>query len=134
MGGRWSNIPKGIAAPPSEEVSAQEIIAGHLQLIERAHERGIAVYGCTLLPFKGSLIDPQFWTPDKEVKRQLVNDWIRMSGAYDGVIDFDKVVRDPAQSQQMLPAYDSGDHTHPNDAGYKAMARAINLNWFHSDD
>jgi lysophospholipase L1-like esterase len=92
------------------------------------------VFGCTLLPFKGSLIDPQFWTPDREVKRQLVNDWIRTSGAYDAVIDFDKVVRDPAQQQQMLPTYDSGDHTHPNDAGYKAMSKAINLELFHSDD
>jgi lysophospholipase L1-like esterase len=124
----------GIVAPISEEVSGEDVIAGHLQLIARAHERGIVVYGCTLLPFKDSLIAPGFWTSEKEVKRHEVNEWIRTSGAYDAVIDLDKAVRDPAHPLQILPAYDSGDHTHPNDAGYKAMSQAIDLDLFSSAD
>jgi lysophospholipase L1-like esterase len=124
----------GIAAPASEEVSAHDVIAGHLQLITRAHERGIVVYGCTLIPFEDSTIAPGFWSPEKEVKRQAVNRWIRTSGAYDAVIDFDKAIRDPAHTPRILPAYDSGDHTHPNDAGYNAMAQAIDLNLFPIND
>lgn len=120
----------GIVAPESEEVSAEDIIAGHLQLIARVHERGVLAYGCTLLPFKNSLIAPDFYTPEKNAKREAVNEWIRTSGAYDAVIDLDKAVRDPEDPLQLSPAYDSGDHTHPNDAGYKAMANAIDLNLF----
>ena len=124
----------GIVTPDSEEVSANDIIAGHLQLIARAHERGVLAFGCTLLPFKNSLIAPEFYTPEKNAKREAVNEWIRSSGAYDAVIDFDKAVRDPAHPLQVLPAYDSGDHTHLNDAGYRAMANAIDLNLFRGED
>lgn len=120
----------GIVAPDSEEVSAGDVIAGQLQLIARAHEKGIAVYGCTLTPFKNSLIAPGFYTPEKEAKREAVNEWIRSSGAFDAVIDFDRVLRDPANPLQILAAYDSGDHTHPNDAGYRAIANSIDLNLF----
>jgi lysophospholipase L1-like esterase len=120
----------GIVARPSEDVSAEDVIAGQLQLIERVHEKGILAYGCTLLPFENSLIAPGFYTPEKETKRETINHWIRTSGAYDAVIDFDKVVRDPTNPKRMLPAFDSGDHTHPNDSGYKAMGRAIDLNLF----
>ena len=119
-----------VVAPASEDVSAKDVIAGQLQLIERAHEKGILVYGCTLLPFEDSLIAPGFYTPEKEAKREIINHWIRTSGAYDAVIDFDKVVRDPTHLKRMLPAFDSGDHTHPNDSGYQAMGRAIDLNLF----
>ena len=69
-----------------------------------------------------------------EATRQAVNRWIRTSDAYDAVIDFDRVLRDPAHPSLMLPAYDSGDHVHPNDAGYKAMADAIDLSLFREDD
>jgi lysophospholipase L1-like esterase len=120
----------GVVAPPAEEVSAEDVIAGLLQLIERAHQRGIVVYGCTILPFQNSLIGPGFYTPEKEAKREEVNHWIRTSGAYDAVIDFDEVVRDPTHPKRILPAFDSGDHTHPNDAGYEAMGQAIDLNLF----
>jgi lysophospholipase L1-like esterase len=65
-----------------------------------------------------------------EKTREALNEWIRHSGAFDGVVDFDKVVRDPAAPQKMLPAYDSGDHLHPSSAGYKAMAQAVDLKWF----
>jgi len=123
----------GVVAPPSEDVSAKDVIAGLVQLIERDHERGIVAYGCTILPFEDSLIAPGFYTPGKEAKREEINQWIRTSGAYDAVIDFDKVVRDPAHPKRMLPAFDSGDHTHPNDSGYKAMGQAIDLNLFVED-
>jgi lysophospholipase L1-like esterase len=124
----------GVAAPPSEEVSAEDVIAGLVQLIERAHENGVVAYGCTVLPFKNSLIGPGFYTPEKEAKREEVNQWIRTSAAYDAVIDFDQVIRDPTHPKRIFPAFDSGDHTHPNDAGYKAMGQAIDLNLFVAEE
>jgi len=114
---------------PDQAVSADEIIAGHKQLIERAHARGLEIFGGTLTPFEGTTI-PGYFTPEGEAKRQAVNEWIRTSGAYDAVIDFDAAIRDPSQPSRMLPAYDSGDHLHPNDAGYEAMANAIDLKLF----
>jgi lysophospholipase L1-like esterase len=113
---------------PSEAVTADQIIEGHRQLIRRAHARGLKIYGCTLTPFEGAF--PGYYTPEGEVKRETVNTWIRTSGEYDAVIDFDAVVRDPAHPTQMLPAYDSGDHLHPNDTGYAAMANSIDLKLF----
>ncbi len=109
--------------------TADEIIAGHRQLIARAHARGLTIYGATLTPFEGTTF-PGYFTPAGEVKRQAVNAWIRTGGEYDGVIDFDKATRDPSHPTQLLPAYDSGDHLHPNDAGYQAMANAIDLKLF----
>jgi lysophospholipase L1-like esterase len=125
-------IPGGFGRP-EESVSAAEIIAAHKQLIDRAHERGLLIYGATLTPFEGTIF-PGYYTPEGEVKRQAVNQWIRSSGAFDAVIDFDKAIRDPANPTRMLPAYDSGDHLHPNDAGYKAMANFIDLALFHEAD
>lgn len=116
----------GLAA---EQVSAEDIIAGHRQLIARARERGLKIFGATLTPFEGTTF-PGYYTPAGEAKRQAVNAWIRGSGEFDAVIDFDKAIRDPAQPSRMLPAYDSGDHLHPNDAGYQAMANAIDLRLF----
>ena len=110
-------------------VTAEEIIAGHRQIIDRAHAMGLKVYGGTLTPFQAFL--PGFYyTADGEAKRQAVNQWIRTSRAYDAVIDFDKAIRDPSNPSRILPAFDSGDNLHPNDAGYKAMASAINLALF----
>jgi lysophospholipase L1-like esterase len=114
---------------PSEVVSADAIIVGLRQLIERAHEKGLAIFGATITP-SGSSTFPGFFTPENEVKRQAVNQWIRTSRAFDGVIDFDKVLRDPAQPNRLLPAYNSDDGIHPNDAGYLAMANAIDLSLF----
>ena len=82
--------------------------------------------GCTLTPFEGAA----YFSAEGETKRQAVNKFIRTGGAYDGVIDFDAVVRDPDHPARFLPMYDSGDHLHPNDAGYKAMADAIDLSQF----
>jgi lysophospholipase L1-like esterase len=106
--------------------SADDLIAGHKQLIERAHARGLKIYGATLTPYEGAA----YFTPEGEAKRQALNQWIRTSGAYDGVIDFDMATRDPAAPTRFLPAYDSGDHLHPGDAGYKAMGDAIDLSLF----
>jgi lysophospholipase L1-like esterase len=104
-------------------VSADDIIFGYRQVIDRAHERGIVIYGATLTPFERL-------SPSRAAKREAVNAWIRTSGAFDGVIDFDKVTRDPSQPNRFLPLYDSGDHLHPSDAGYKAMGESIALELF----
>jgi lysophospholipase L1-like esterase len=111
---------------PAQAVSAEDIIAGHRQLIARAHARGLQVIGATLTPIEGSA----YFAPATEAKRQAVNAFIRTSGAYDAVIDFDLVTRDPGQPTRFLPAFDSGDHLHPGDAGYQAMADAIDLRLF----
>lgn len=99
------------------------IISAYRQLIAQAHARGIRVIGATMLPFKGWRV----WDETLEATRVAVNTWIRTGGEFDGFIDFDKVTRDPADPQRMLPAYDSGDHLHPGDAGYQAMANAVDL-------
>jgi lysophospholipase L1-like esterase len=116
----------GFSVFPADAVTADQIIEGHRQLIRRAHAKGLKIFGCTLTPFEGIIFPffPGFFTPEGEVKRQTVNAWIRTGGEYDAVIDFDAVVRDPAHPTRILPAYDSGDHAHPNDAGYAAMAAA----------
>lgn len=119
----------GTSAPVSETVSAEDIIAGMKQMIERAHEKGIKVFVATLTPFEGTRF-PGYFTPEKEAKRKAVNEWIRTGKGFDGVIDFDKAARDPNQPDRMLPAYNSGDGLHPGDAGYKAMGEAINLSLF----
>jgi lysophospholipase L1-like esterase len=105
---------------------ADRIIAGLAQLIERAHERGLKIFGGTLTP-AGS-------TGVREENRQAVNDWIRTEAAFDAVIDFDEAVRDPDNPTFFLPIYDSGDHLHPSNAGYQAMADAIDLSLFHRDE
>ena len=119
----------GSSAPESETVSAEDIIAGLKQMIERAHEKGLKIFGATLTPFEGTSFKGYF-TPEKEVKRKAVNDWIRTGKAFDGVIDFEKAVRDPAHPDRMLATFDGGDHLHPGDAGYKAMGEAIDLSMF----
>ncbi|KIH99495.1 GDSL family lipase [Streptomonospora alba] len=113
----------GTAAPLSETVTAAEIIGGHRQIIARAHAAGLRAYGGTILPFKGDTLG--FYSTENEDKRQTVNEWIRTSGEYDAVIDFDKAMRAPGDPLRLNPAYDSGDHLHPNDAGMAAMADAV---------
>ncbi|MDB4882895.1 MAG: lysophospholipase, partial [Gemmatimonadetes bacterium] len=107
-------------------VTAEDIIFGYRQLIMRAHERGIVIFGATLTPAAPRAP----YTPALEAKRAAVNAFIRTSGQFDGVIDFDAATRDPANPLQFLPAYDSGDHLHPGDAGYRAMAESIDLTLF----
>jgi lysophospholipase L1-like esterase len=106
--------------------SVQDLIAGHRQMIDRAHARGIKAIGATLTPFDGAA----YWTPEGEAKRQALNTWIRTSKAYDDVLDFDAAVRDPANPTKSQVAFDSGDHLHPSPAGYTAMANSIKLDLF----
>src|SRR5699024_8024494 len=101
----------------------ERIIAAMKQIISRVKEQGIKIYGGTLTPFKGA--EGDYYTPKGEETRQAVNHWIRNGNAFDGFIDFDKAIRDPKDAKRMLPEYDSGDHLHPNDAGYQVMANAI---------
>ena len=112
-------------------MTAERIIQGHQQHIRRAHARGLTIYGATLTPMQGFVPDVVF--PAVEAKRQAVNAWIRTSGEYDAVIDFDTVTRDPSAPGRLLPAFDSGDHLHPNDAGYEAMGKAIDLQLFRNN-
>ena len=111
---------------PHTDVSADQIIAGMKQIIQRTHAKGLKIYGGTLTPFKGA----DYYSKDGENKREAVNDFIRNSGQFDGVIDFDAAIRDPQNPTQMLPAYDSGDHLHPNSLGYETMANAVDLSSF----
>ena len=104
-------------------VTAQDLIAGYQQLIDRAHQHGIRVLGGTLTPYEGA----DYYSDDGEAARQEVNRWIRTSGVFDGVIDFDAAVRDPNHPAKFLAQYDSGDHLHPSAAGFKAMADTIDL-------
>jgi lysophospholipase L1-like esterase len=123
-----------VAGPPptspfaAETVSAKEIIVGFRQLVDRAHQHGIRVIGATLTPYEGA----DYFSQDGEAIRQEVNQWIRSSGTFDGVVDFDVAVRDPSHPSRFREEYQSGDHLHPSTAGYKAMAEAIDLAALHS--
>jgi lysophospholipase L1-like esterase len=114
-----------VRTPGQHAQLVADLIAAYRQMIDRAHGQGIKVIGCTVTPYTGS----DYYHPDaaSEADRQALNTWIRTSGAFDAVVDFDAVIRDPQHPERMLPAYDSGDHLHPSAAGYKAMADAIPL-------
>jgi lysophospholipase L1-like esterase len=118
----------------TQAVTSQSLIAGNRELVARAHKQGIRAIGTTIPPFEHALFRSpffdQFYTPEKEKIRQEINEWIRHGGAFDGMIDFDEAVRDPAHPAQILPAYDSGDHLHVNDAGNLAQTNAIALSLF----
>ena len=114
---------RGPLTAPHTSVSALQIVEGYERIIAMAHAAGLRVFGATLTPFHGA----RYWTPAGEAKREAVNAWIRTSGAFDGVIDFAAAVAEPGDPQQLAPAFDSGDHLHPDAAGYRAMARAVDL-------
>lgn len=107
----------------SDPVTVQALEAADLQIISRAHEHGIRVIGATLTPYQGAA----YASPAGESAREALNSWIRSSGAFDGVIDFAPVVAAPDNPLTFAPGYNDRDHLHPNDAGYKAMADAIDL-------
>jgi lysophospholipase L1-like esterase len=113
----------GFDADAAEAVTADQLIAGLRQLAERAHEHDIVAYVSTITPYEGSDV----YTAQGEAIRTAVNDWIRRGEAFDAVLDFDAVVRDPDHPTRHLAAYDGGDSLHFNDAGYQAMAESINL-------
>lgn len=108
---------------PDNWVTAEDLKAGFQQLAARAHEHKLKIFGATILPYKGA----GYFSEKGEAVRQEVNDWIRTSGVFDGVVDLDKATRNPADPLAFLPAYDCGDHLHPNDAGYNAMGEALDL-------
>ena len=118
------NIHGQITGPGA--LTADDLIAGYKQLIARAHMDHLKIMGATLTPDEGVWLAG----PTGEATRQKVNQWIRSSGAFDAIIDFDALVRDPAHPKRMRPEFDSGDHIHPNDAGNAAMANAFHLNAF----
>jgi lysophospholipase L1-like esterase len=111
---------------PSDVVTASRLEWGLKQIADRAHEHGLKIFGATLTPYGGA----GYYSDAGEQVREAVNDWIRSSGTFDGVIDFDKIVRDPKNPTHFNPAFDSGDHLHPSDAGYKAMGEGIDLTLF----
>ena len=117
----------GSADLPDQKVSAEDIIAGMRQIIDRAHGRGLRILGATLTPYADTVF-PGYFTKEGEASRQAVNHFIRDGGAFDGVIDFDAIVRDPAHPDHIAAAYDFGDHLHPNDAGYRKMGESVDLN------
>ncbi len=114
---------------PKRAPTAADLIGAHQQIIERARAQGLKVYGATLTPFEGTTF-PSYWTSEGDETRKAFNEWIRTSQAYDAVIDFDAAVRDPDAPNKINPAYDSGDHLHPGDQGYEAMASFLDLELF----
>jgi len=124
----WPGTP---FAPAETVPAAEDLIAGYKQLIAAAHARRVRIIGATITPFQGALPGTPFAglydTPPKEAIRQQVNRWIRDSHAFDAIVDFDAVLRDPRRPARLLPQFDSGDHLHPGDAGYAAMADALGV-------
>ncbi|MGI3900706.1 MAG: SGNH/GDSL hydrolase family protein [Janthinobacterium lividum] len=117
-------------APNEARPTAEAMIAGYEQFIAQAHAHNIRIIGATLTPFEGALTGTplaDYSNPDKDALRQQVNRWIRESAAFDGIVDFDLALRDPAHPARLIPALDSGDHLHPGDDGNKAMADALDL-------
>jgi lysophospholipase L1-like esterase len=128
-GVKWLVLLEGIndigrgATTLAEAVTAEELIFAHKQIIERAHAHGIKVIGATLTPYEGAA----YYREEGEAVRQALNAWIRSRGAYDAVADFDAATRDKANPRRIRTEFDPGDHLHPNDAGYQAMADAIDV-------
>lgn len=116
-------------ADPAEAPTAEDVIGAYRQLIARGHSAGVKMIGVTITPCEGVRI-PGYYTEAKEAIRQKINKWIRTSGSFDGVIDFDAVLRDPDHPSRLLPRFASKDHLHPNDDGYQAAADAIELAFF----
>jgi len=139
VGVKWVIVFEGVndlgALARNGEVSTEDhaalvrrVLAAYQQIVARAHAHGLLVYGATVTPYAGS----GYYHPGplSEADRQAVNQWIRVAGHFDAVIDFDAVVRDPQHPDQLLPAFDCGDHLHPSPAGYKAMGEAVSLKLF----
>ncbi len=120
----WDYQEHGCGTTPA--ATAGQIIAGLQALIQAAHARGIQVIGATILPFKANFELPADFQRAEAI-REAVNNWVLSSGEYDGVVDFAAAVADPADPEQLNPSYDSGDHLHPNDAGYRAIAATIDI-------
>ncbi|WP_246257623.1 SGNH/GDSL hydrolase family protein [Amycolatopsis anabasis] len=116
-----SEFPFPPCIEPTSPVTARQLVAAHREIIRRLHARGIKAVGATLLPYKGAF----YYTERGNQVRAEFNTWLRTSGEYDAVVDFESVMADPADRDRLRPDYDSGDGLHPSDAGYAAMAGAI---------
>ncbi len=138
-GVRWAIVLEGIndlgvltreapATPAQHAAIVAQITAGFAQVVTRAHAHGIKVIGGTVMPFGGNTYYHP--TAENEADRQAVNTFLRTSGVFDAVIDFDRLMRDPAHPDRLSPAYDSGDHLHPSEVGYKTMGDAVPLSLF----
>jgi lysophospholipase L1-like esterase len=131
-GVKWVMLLEGIndigrvGTPTPEAPTADDLIAAYRQIVERAHTHGIKVIGCTLTPYEGA----GYSREPGEAIREAVNTFIRTGGAFDAVVDFEAATRDPANPKRFRAAFDPGDHLHPNDAGYQAMADAVDLSIF----
>ena len=131
-GARWVILLEGVndiggaREPGSAALVARSLLVAYRTIIDRVHARGLRIFGATIPPFGGS----QYDGPEREAARQSVNQWIREGGAFDAVIDFDAALRDPAEPSRLLPWADTGDHLHPNEAGYRLMADAVDLTLF----
>jgi len=123
---RWVLVLEGINDLGGGRTSAEELIVAYEQIIMRAHDQGLRVYGGTILPCGGSF----YFKPGLEEKRQAINHWIRSSGAFDAVVDWDAALRDPQEPTRLLEAADSGDHLHPSDVGHRMIADAVDLTLF----
>jgi lysophospholipase L1-like esterase len=135
-GVRWLIVLEGIndigtalgaRAKGEPWASADDVIGAYRQIVDRAHAHDIRVFGATILPFEGFAA---YFTADAESDRRNVNEWIRRSGRFDGVIDFDAIARDAAAPSRLAAAVDGGDHLHPSAAGYRIMGEAIDLALF----
>jgi lysophospholipase L1-like esterase len=131
-GVKWLMVLEGINdighvfTNPGESLTAEDLIAAHRQIIEQAHAHGIQVIGCTLTPYEGA----GYSRDPGEAVREALNQWIRTGGAYDAVVDFEAATRDAQSPKRIRAEFDPGDHLHPNDAGYQAMADAVDLSIF----
>jgi lysophospholipase L1-like esterase len=125
-GVHWLVVFEGINDLGSHFTHAQDLIAAFQQIITKAHAQGLKVYGVTITPCGGSF----YYSPQLEADRQAINTWIRTSGQYDAVIDFDAVARDPQNPSHLLASVDGGDHLHPSNEGYKILANSIDLKLF----
>ncbi len=124
-----AKLGEGYLADPADVRTPEDLVDAYRQSISRAHARGVKMIGATITPFEDVDI-PGYYSEPKEAVRQAVNTWIRTSGLFDGVIDFDAVLRDPDHPSRLLPRFASPDHLHPNDVGYQSMADAIDLALF----
>lgn len=123
-----NDIGTAAADAASQGIVGDRLLAAFDQMITIVHARGLPVFGATITPFGGE--GQSYSDPERERTRQRVNDWVRGSGRFDGVVDFDATVRDPANATVLNPLYDSGDHLHPNPLGYEVMADAVDLGLF----
>jgi len=128
IGNRWGRRPPTAGFPSLDqpEITVEQMIAGYKQLVERAHAKGIKVLASPIGPFKGAM----YWTAEGEAARKTLNDWIRTSGTFDGLLALDTAFADPADPEQMRDGYHMGDHLHGSDAGLKAVGESIDLGLF----